>query len=238
MRKTLAIVAVCGLGLLLGPAIILDLVRDYRHVARQYLDDHKPVRAKIHAAERSINEGTEAVARLKVALRRLEREEENIQNLLAQAPMPLAEMKAHHEKLKAMTAEAREKEQLVSYGGRTRTPAEMQSVLATQRAEVDKYERFAATIRNIKKMRAKTEAALAQALSERAAVKTDLEYARSITRVAEATAVTCAPFEPVVGQFGEAEDALAEVIALQETRLLTDEAPSAFSGKAKLVPGK
>lgn len=158
--------------------------------------------------------------------------------MLAQAPMPLAKMKAHHEKPKAMTAEARQKGQMVSYGGRTRTPAEMQPVLTAQRAELKKYERFAATVGNIKRMRGKTEAAIAQALSERATVKTDLEYARSLTRVAEATAVTRAPFEPVVGQFRDARDTLAEVTALQETRLLTDDVPSAFSGEARLIPGK
>ncbi len=238
MRKTIAIGTACALALALGPAIIIDLVRDYGQVARDYVDEHKPPRAKIHAAERSINKGTEAVARLKVALVRLEREEENIRNMLVQAPMPLAEMRAHHEKLKAVTAEARQKGQLLSYNGKTRIPAEMQPVLAAQRAELMKYERFAATVENIRKMRAKTESAIAQALSERAAVKTDLEYARSVTRIAETTAVTRAPFEPVVGQFRDARDTLAEITALQETRLSTDDVASAFSGEPKLVPGK
>jgi chromosome segregation ATPase len=216
----------------------MDLLQDYRHVAREYLDEHRPARAKLGAAERSINEGTEAVARLKVALLRMEREEENVRNLLAQAPMPLAEMKARHERLKALVAEARQKGQQIGYDGQARTPAEMQPVLAAQRAEIDKYERFAATIGNIGRMRARTESAIAQAMSERAAVKTDLEYARAVTRVAEATAVTRAPFEPVVGQFGDARDVLAEVTALQETRLSTDEVPSAFAGEGELVPAK
>jgi len=147
-------------------------------------------------------------------------------------------MQRQHQALKTLVRKAREAGGQVEYGGKVRTLGEMESVLARQGAEVQKYERYAATIADLGKVKARTEATISQALDERGAVKADLEYARSLTRVAGATSVTRAPFEPTVGEFREAEDALAGVTALQEVRLETDERKSAFAGEGRLVPGK
>jgi hypothetical protein len=238
MRKTIAIVLVCALGLLLGPAIIYDLVTDYRYAAQEYVNSRKPAHAKIHEAGRKINKGTDSVARLKVAVRRMEREKERIQRLLDQAPLPLAEMRRQHEALKGLVAKATETGGRIEYGGKVLTPAQMENVLARQRAELQKYERYAATIKNLTKVKARTEAAISQALDERGTVKADLEYAKSLTRVVEATSATRPPFEATVGEFREAEDVLAEVTTLQEVRLEVDERKSAFAGAGKLVQGK
>ena len=68
-----------------------------------------------------------------------------------------------------------------------------------------------------------------QALNERDAVKADMEYAKSLTRVAET------PFGFEVAEFRQAGDTLAEIIALQEVRLETGKRRSAFGGEGKLV---
>jgi len=236
MRKAIAVLAVCLLGLLLGPAIIFDLVTDYSYAAEKYLGSRKPTQARIHEAERKINKGTEAVAELKVALRRMERERERIEGLLARAPLPPAEMRQQHEALKTLTTEARRTGQRVEYNGRASTPDEMETVLARQRTELEKYERYAQRIEDIEEMKNRTQATIGQALDERETAKTELEYARSLTRIAEATAVTKAPFEARVGEFREAEEALEGIIALQEVRLGTTERTSAFAGEGRLVP--
>ena len=238
MRKTIALVVAGLLALVLGPAIIYDLVTDYKYAAGHYLDSKKPAYAKIHEAERKLNKGTEAVARLKVAVNRMKYEKQRLERLLAQAPLPLPEMQKQHQQFRALVAKARQTGARIEYNGKLRTPAEMEGVLARQSAELRKYERYAATIAKLDKMKAKTESAISQALDERGAVKADIEYAKSVTRVAEATSTTRAPFEPRVGEFREAEEVLGEVISLQETRLETDERTSAFGGEAKLVPGK
>jgi len=238
MRKAIVVALACGLGLFLGPVIIYDLVTDYKYAAQEFISSHKPAHAKIHEAQRHINRGTEAVAQLRVAVLRMEREKEKLAGLLARAPMPLAEMRRQHQALKTLVAEARQTGGLIEYNGRARTPAEMENVLSRQRAELQKYKRYASTIVNLAKVMARTEAAISQALHERSAVKADLEYARSLTRIAQATSVNQAPFEPTVGQFRQAEDALAGVIGLQEVRLETGEPTSAFGGEAKLVPAK
>ncbi len=236
MRRAIAVLAVCLLGLLLGPAIIFDLVTDYRHAAEKYLGSRKPAQARIHEAERKINKGTEAVAELKVALRRMERERERLEGLLARAPLPPTEMRQQHEALKTLTTDARRTGQRVEYNGRARTPDEMEIVLTRQRTELEKYERCAARIADIGKMKTRTEAAIGQALDERETAKTELEYARSLTRIAEATSVTRSPFEARVGEFREAEEALEGIIALQEVRLGTTGRTSAFAGEGRLVP--
>ena len=235
MRKTIAIALACGVGLFLGPVIIYDLVTDYRAAAQEWFGSCKPAYAKIHEAERNINRGTEAVARLKIAVRQMEREKEGLAGLLAQAPMSLPEMQRQHEALRALVAEAHKTGGLIEYGGRVQTPAEMENALSRQQAELEKYERYAVTIEKLDKMLARTEATISQALDERGAVKVDLEYARSLTRIAQATSVTQAPFEPTVGQFRQAEEALAGIIELQEVRLETEERKSAFEGEGKLV---
>ena len=112
----------------------------------------------------------------------------------------------------------------------------MELILARQRTELEKYERCAARIADIENMKTTTEAAIGQALDERDAVKAELEYARSLTRIAGATAVTEAPFEPRVGEFRKAEETLEGIIALQEVWLGRTERTSAFAGEARLVP--
>ena len=47
---------------------------------------------------------------------------------------------------------------------------------------------------------------------------------------------TRAPFEATVGEFREAEEALAGVTALQEVRLEAGERQSAFAGEGRLIP--
>ena len=238
MRKTIALVVAGLLALVLGPAIIYDLVTDYRYAAGRYLDSKKPAYAKIHEAERKLNKGTEAVAKLKVAAGRMKHERVRLERLLAQAPLPLARMQRQHQNLRALVTKARQTGARIEYDGRLHTPAQMDGVLAMQSAELAKYERYAATIAKLERVKNQTESAISQALDERGAVKADIEYAKSVTRVAEATATTRAPFEPRVGEFREAGAVLNEVISLQETRLDTGERTSAFGGKAKLVPAE
>ena len=48
--------------------------------------------------------------------------------------------------------------------GKFHAPAQMGSVLAKQSAELQKYERYAATIAKLDRMKAKTETAISQAL--------------------------------------------------------------------------
>lgn len=236
MRKTIALVVAGLLALVLGPVIIYDIVTDYRYAAGQYLDSKKPAQAKIHEAERKLNKGTEAVAKLKVAANRMKYEKARLERLLAQAPLPLSVMQRQHLELRALVAKARQTGARIEYNGRLRTPTQMAAVLARQRAELQKYERYATTIAKLGRMKVKTEAAISQALDERGAVKAELEYAKAVTRVAEATSITRDPFQATVGEFKEAEDALAEVIALQEVRLDAGERESAFAGKGRLVP--
>ena len=62
-----------------------------------------------------------------------------------------------------------------------------------------------------------------------------MEYAKFLTRVAQATAVTEAPFGFEVAEFRQAGDTLGEVIALQEVGLEAGERRSAFAGEGGLV---
>jgi len=236
MRKTIALAVAGVLALFIGPAIIYDLVTDYRYAAQDYINNNKPVPAKIHEAERKLNRGTQSIARLKVAVKQMSSEEERLQSLLAQAPMPLVEMQRQHQALTALVTKARQNGQDIEYAGKTLTPAQMQNVLSKQKAELGKYERYAATVSSLHRMKSKTEAAISQALNERRALKGELEYAKSLTKVAQATSSTRAPFEATVGDFREAEQVLTEVIALQEVRLDTTPQESAFTGEGKLVP--
>ena len=65
-----------------------------------------------------------------------------------------------------------------------------------------------------------------------------MEYAKSLTRAAQATAVAEAPFGFEVAEFRQAGETLAEVIALQEVRLETGERTSAFAGEGRVVEGE
>ena len=62
----------------------------------------KPATVKIAQAERQMEEGTEALGRTRAELARIKEERTRLEELLAQAPMPLDEMERRHGELVAL----------------------------------------------------------------------------------------------------------------------------------------
>ncbi len=211
--------------LFLGPLFAWDIVRDYRRATQDEIDRTKPATVKIAQAERQMEEGTEALGRTRAELARIEEERTRLEELLAQAPMPLDEMETRHEELRALIAEAEQTGGRIEHAGRVATPAEMRLVATRQRAVIRSFRRYEQAVGKLEGLRTNLEGLVVRARQERATTKTDLEYARTLTRISRTVTrySSLSGLDGGAGLFGSAHDTLRDVIAVQETWLEVDE---------------
>ncbi len=211
--------------LFLGPLFAWDLVKDYRRATQDEIDRAQPATVKIAKAERQMAEGTEALGRTRAELARIEEERTRLDELLAQAPMGLDEMESRHEELVALIAEATRSGGSIEHAGRVATPAEMRLVVTRQRAVIRSFRRYEQAALRLDGLKVNMEGLVVRARQERAVTKTDLEYARTLTRISRTVTRTrsLSGLDGGANLFDSAHDTLRDVIAVQETWLEVDD---------------
>lgn len=238
MNRLLLAVAIATI-LLLGPLFVWGIIQDYGSAVRDRINENKPARAKIHQAQREIETGTKALGATKVGLTRIQREQSRLQDLLAQAPLPVETMQHRHEKLKRLVARANQTGQQIRYQGRAFTADEMRLVLIRQRTYLESLKQYEQALVKLEALGKNLESMIVQAIHERALAQSQLAYARSLTRIATTVDQTSGLTDlgGVLRPFDNARDTLLGVIAHQEMLLAVDR-PSAIDGSHLFESGE